>query len=75
MIRAMRLFWWTGVPLINRITRILHAKRSSFSVNRVTRDERCHSDVNEDRAVPDQREIGTAAMIPKDLVLVGHGPA
>ena len=64
------MFWWTGIHLINRITRILHAKRSSFSANRVTRDERCRSDANEDSAVPDQPETGTAAMIPKDLVLV-----
>ena len=69
LIRAMRLFWWNRDTLINRMTRILHAKRSSFSANRVTRDERCRSDANEDRAVPDQRETGTAAMIPKDLLL------
>ena len=70
MIRAMRLIWCTGVPLINRIARILHAKRSCFSANRVKRDERCRSDADEDRAVPDQREIDTTAMIMKDLVLV-----
>src|SRR6185437_3412167 len=88
LIKAVRLFWWTGIHLIDRITRILHAKRrtgihlidritrilhakrSGFSVNRVTRDERCRSDANEDSAVPDQPETGTTAMIPKDLVLV-----
>jgi len=32
LIRALRLIRWTGIPLINRITRILHAKRSSLSV-------------------------------------------
>ena len=68
--KVVRLFWWTGIHLINRITRILHAKRSGFSANRVTRDERCRSDANEDSAVLDQHETGTAAMIPKDLVLV-----
>ena len=32
LIRALGLIRGTGIPLINRITRILHAKRSTFSV-------------------------------------------
>jgi hypothetical protein len=70
LIRAMRLIWCTGVPLINRIARILHAKRSYISASHVTRDERCRRDPNEDSVLPDQREIDTAAMIMKDLVLI-----
>jgi len=37
LIRASWLIRWTGVPPINRITRIHHAKRSTFSANGIRR--------------------------------------
>ena len=58
---------WTGIPLINRITRILHAKRTYLSANDVTRDEQCHSDANETRAVPVKREAAAAPAMIADL--------